>query len=292
MGWRYLFFSVASISLGIFIIRFFIVPFYESPKFLISKGNDRDAVEVVHKIAIFNKRPCDLTVESLYERCKEPAVTNEKGFSRRLVSEISRLKLLFGNWKLARITILVWITWMFNFWGSSIAVTYLPTILQRKNSVINVGLKQTYIDYLIIYSSGFVAVTLSVLMVRAPMVGRKWTLVIASAAMGISLFLFSIVNTEASYVGLNLLEYFCLSLFNAALYGWTPEAFPVAVRGTATGLATFFGSLCGICAPLVAAQLLSTTNEGNGVLYLAGSSVFVCTIAILSLPTKDMVAPR
>ena len=101
--------------------------------------------------------------------------------------------------------------------GSSIALTYLPTILQRKNSAINVGLKQTYIDYLIIYSPGFVAVTLSVLMVRAPMVGRKWTLVVASAAMGISLFLYSIVNTEASYVGFNLLDYFCLTLFNAAV---------------------------------------------------------------------------
>ena len=119
MGWRYLFFSVASITLGVFIIRFFIVPFYESPKFLVSKGNDQGAVEIVHKIAIFNKRPCDLTVGSLYERCKEPPVTKEKGFSRRVVSEISRLKLLFGSWRLARITILVWITWMFNYWGKT-----------------------------------------------------------------------------------------------------------------------------------------------------------------------------
>ena len=117
MGWRYLLFSVASITLGVFIIRFFIFPFYESPKFFISKGNDQGAVEVVHKIAAFNKRSCDLTVESLYEQCQETPVTEAKGFSKRLVSELSRLKLLFGSWRIARITILVWITWMFDYWG-------------------------------------------------------------------------------------------------------------------------------------------------------------------------------
>jgi hypothetical protein len=125
MGWRYLFFSVASITLGVFIIRFFIFPFHESPKFLISKGNDRGAVEVVHKIAAFNKRPCDLTVESLYEQCEETPIMKERGFSRRLISEISRLKLLFGSWRMARITILVWITWMFDYWGKKFTTHYL-----------------------------------------------------------------------------------------------------------------------------------------------------------------------
>jgi len=292
MGWRYLLFSTASITLGIFIIRFFIFPFYESPKFLLSKGNDRSAVEVVHKIAAFNKRSCDLTVESLYEQCQETPVTEQLGFSKRFVSELSRLKLLFRSWRMVRVTILVWITWMFDYWGLSITFTYLPTILQRKNSSINVGLEQTYIDYLIIYSPGIAAVILSVFMVRTPMVGRKWTLVLSSMAMATTLFLYSIVNTQASDIGFNMLEYFYQTLFNATLFGWSPEAFPVAVRGTATGLAMFFGSLCGICAPLIAAQLLSSTDGSNAVLYLAGSGFFVTTIALLCLPTKDMVAPR
>jgi hypothetical protein len=65
------------------------------------------------------------------------------------------------------------------------------------------------------------------------------------------------VETEASHVGFNTMEYFS-SLFNAMvssrsgaypsaralgshnvfpqLFGWTPEAFPVEVRGSATGL--------------------------------------------------------
>ena len=101
--------------------------------------------------------------------------------------------------------------------GSTIAFTYLPTILQRKNTAINVSVEQTYTDYLIVYSPGIAAIVLSVFMVRAPMVGRKWTLVFSSMATGISLFLFSVVNTQASEVGFNMLEYFCQTLFNAAV---------------------------------------------------------------------------
>ena len=122
MGWRYLLFTTASITLGVFILRFFIFPFYESPKFLVSKGNDRGAVEVIHKIAAFNKRSCDLTVESLYEECKENPPMEVKALSQRLVSEISRLKILFESWRMARITILVWITWMFDYWGKKFAL--------------------------------------------------------------------------------------------------------------------------------------------------------------------------
>ncbi|KAF8128028.1 major facilitator superfamily domain-containing protein [Boletus edulis] len=291
MGWRYLFFTIGSITLGVFIIRFFIFPFYESPKFLLSKGNDRGAVEVVQKIAAFNKRPCNLTLESLYEQCNEAPMAEETGFSKRAVSEFSRLKLLFGSKRMTRVTILVWITWIFDWWGLNIAATYMPTILQRKNSAIHVSLEQTYVDYMIVYTPGLVAAILSVLLVRTPMVGRKWTLVFASMVSGIALFLYSLVNSEASHVGFNMLQYFCQIVFDAALVGWTPEAFPAAVRGTATGLASFFGSLFAITGPMIAALLFSNTNGSNAVLYLAGSGLFVCTLALLCIPIKDMVAP-
>ena len=69
------------------------------------------------------------------------------------------------------------------------------------------------------------------------------------------------------------------STFNAVLYGWTPEAFPAAVRGSACGLASFWGRLASVVAPLVAARLGSST----GVLYLAGGGVFVSTLCALGL---------
>ena len=76
------------------------------------------------------------------------------------------------------------------------------------------------------------------------------------------------------------------STFNAVLYGWTPEAFPATVRGSACGLASFWGRLSSIIAPLIAAHLEGST----GVLYLAGGGVFLCTLTALFLPdTRDAV---
>jgi hypothetical protein len=108
--------------------------------------------------------------------------------------------------------------------------------------------------------------------------------------MGVSLILFATINTHASNVGLNVMEYFFQSMFNAVLYAWTPEAFPARVRGTASGMASFWGRLFSIFSPLVAARLLEGSLDGP--LFLAGAGVFVCTFAILWLPTRALLIER
>lgn len=120
------------------------------------------------------------------------------------------------------------------------------------------------------------------------MIGRKWGMVISSALMAISLFLFAAVNTQASNIGLNLMEYFFQSMFNAILYGWTPEVFPAPIRGTACGLASCWGRIFSIIAPIIAAHILAVSLDG--VLYMAGGAVFVATFAIILMPTKAMGA--
>lgn len=66
-GWRYLMYTVGALTLVLWAIRLFTIPLYESPRFLIGKGKDEEAVAVVHKIAKLNKRPCSLTVEELIQ---------------------------------------------------------------------------------------------------------------------------------------------------------------------------------------------------------------------------------
>lgn len=53
-------------------------------------------------------------------------------------------------------------------------------------------------------------------MYGVPLIGRQWGMIISSALMGVSLFLFSAINTEASNVGINIMEYFFQSMFNAS----------------------------------------------------------------------------
>ena len=147
---------------------------------------------------------------------------------------------------------------------------------------------ETYRNYIIIFTPGIVGVLLGALMYGIPRIGRKWGMVLSSALMGASLFLYAAVNTEASNIGLNLMEYFFQSMFNAILYGWTPEVFPAPIRGTACGLASFWGRIFGIVSPIIAAHILVVSL--NGPLYLAGSAAFASTIAIILMPTKSMGA--
>ena len=122
MGWRYMLFTLGAITFGLFVLRFFIFPFYESPKFLLKKGNDEKAVDIVRKIAAFNKRPCDLTLESLHKMATDESSSHqalEQTWRQRIYMEIVRFKLLFANRKVARVTISVWVTWIFNCFGIS-----------------------------------------------------------------------------------------------------------------------------------------------------------------------------
>lgn len=113
-------------------------------------------------------------------------------------------------------------------------------------------------------------------------------MVVSSALMGVSIFVFSTINTAASNIGLNVMEYFFQSMFNAVLYGWTPEAFPAPIRGTACGIASFWGRLFGIVSPLIAQHLYAGNGgkDANAVLYLAGGVTLGCVITTALLPGK------
>ena len=304
-------FTLGGITLSVFFLRFVVFRFKESPKFLVYRGNDAKAIGVLQYIAHFNKREC-----SLHENAFE-ALTNEHNsinsgtellgsgakqlqlsLGKKLQLEFVRYGMLFKGWQMSRLTILVWLTYICDFWGFTLAGSYLPTILALKNGAIQLSLKFTYRSYLYIYAPGIVGVLLGSLMYGVPAVGRKWTMVISSGLMGASIFIFSAVNTEASNIGLNVMEYFFQSMFNAVLYGWTPEVFPAPVRGTACGVASFWGRLFGIIAPFTAEHVLPPTGFTgdslalNKVLYLAGGITLGCVITTALLPNNKRLAQQ
>ncbi|TKX22375.1 MFS transporter-like protein 99 [Elsinoe australis] len=311
MGWRYLMFTLGALTLFVFFLRFVVFRFKESPKFLLYRGKDAKAVEVLEYIAKFNKRSCGVTLahfESLTNDHSSTASGTELlgtgakqlslSLGAKLKLELYRYALLFKGWQMTRLTILVWLTYICDYWGFTLAGTYLPTVLAIKNGALNISLRQTYRSYVYIYLPGIVGVVGGAMMYRVPAVGRKWTMVISSALMGTSIFIFSAVNDEASNIGLNVMEYFFQSMFNAVLYGWTPEVFPAPIRGTACGVASFWGRLFGIIAPLTAQSLIPDSGLGgdnpsiNRILYLAGGITLGCVLTTSLLPGNSRLAKQ
>jgi hypothetical protein len=56
---------MGALMLVLFVVRFFVFQLYESPKFLMGRGRDAEAVEVVHKVAEYNGTTSSITLEML-----------------------------------------------------------------------------------------------------------------------------------------------------------------------------------------------------------------------------------
>lgn len=171
--------------------------------------------------------------------------------------------------------------------------TFLPDIIAIKNGSLHLSLEFTYRSYFAIYAPGIVAVALAATMTKFPQIGRRLTMIVSSALMGISIILFSLANSEASNIGLNTMEYFFQSMFNAVLYGWTPEVFPTSVRGTASGLASFWGRLFSIITPIIANSILGKDGlrdetSVRKILYFAGGITLGCVATITLMPHKAL----
>ena len=299
--------------------------FQESPKFHIYRGHDDKAIKVLQNVRHFNGQESTITLQMFDDLTNEHDSMGsgaamlgggtkqlQKTSREKIFMELDRYKLLFTNgraakaqhekdgmggisglWnrsRMGRLTILVWLTYICDYWGFTVAGFYLPTVIAAKNADITVGLRESYRDYIYIYLPGIVGVLLGVLCYDIPRVGRKWTMVLSSGLMGASLFIFATITTQSSNIGLSLMEYFFQSMFNAVLYGWTPEAFRAPVRGIACGVASFWGRLAGIVSPLIAAGLVppqgSPGSAYNPVLYLAGGVTLGCVVWTALLPNK------
>lgn len=296
MGWRYTMFTIGGITMGVFIARFVVFRFQESPKYLLYRGKDEQAVKVLQYIAKYNKRECSITQETFAALEDDSASSSSGGSSRpvlgsgdlqkaasikeKITMELQRYKYLFSSFTMARFTILVWVTYMWDYWGFTIAGSFLPQILLRKGHELGLTTDETYRSYIYIYIFGIPGVLLGTTIYK-----WRWiSLLISSALFGAMLFTFTAVHDQPSYIGINGLVYFFQSMFNAILYGWTPEGFPAPVRGTACGLASFWGRIFSIIAPIAAGHVLARSEDG--VLYLAGAGVWIATLAIALMPRQ------
>lgn len=139
MGWRYLLFTLGAICLFVFFLRFVVFRFQESPKYLLYRGKDEKAVQVLQHIAKFNGRQSSVTMAAFDALTDEDSSVGSgdtgkpilgsgakqvgNSFGENVKIELARYKLLFANATMARLTILIWITYMFDYWGFSIAGT-------------------------------------------------------------------------------------------------------------------------------------------------------------------------
>lgn len=126
-GWRYFMFCMGGIMLFLSFLRFAVFHLYESPKYLMGRGRDADAVDVVHKVAAYNGKTSSLTLQMLRdvetldedvaaaerERARARMDTSAKGAVLRKLKVLSgeHVRSLFATEKLAYSTTLMILCW-------------------------------------------------------------------------------------------------------------------------------------------------------------------------------------
>ena len=112
MGWRYYCFTTGALVLFLWAVRF-TMPLLESPRYLVGKGKDEEAVRVVHELARYNGKTSSLTLEHLLVaegktlEAGEGGVVPGKGALRFVSVGARHLKGLFATKRMAFSTSLI-----------------------------------------------------------------------------------------------------------------------------------------------------------------------------------------
>ncbi|KAF2633556.1 transporter [Macroventuria anomochaeta] len=295
MGWRYFLIVMGGTALIMFFLRFVCFTIYESPKFLMGKGDDAGAVTIVHEVARRNGKTSSLTLEDL-QACNvltsptsPPAVqrtTASAAVKRNLQKlDASHVKALFATKKLAYSTSLITLIWAFIGLGFPLYNAFLPFIQATRG--VDFGDGSTYITYrnsLIIAVLGVPGCLLGGLLVETPRIGRKGTLAASTVLTGVFLFCSTTALDSNALLGWNCAYNFMSNIMYAVLYAYTPEIFATKDRGTGNAITASANRVFGIMAPIVA---MFANLETSAPVYVSGALFIAAGVLVLLLPFES-----
>jgi MFS family permease len=256
MGWRYTMITLGGMALAFALIRILIFKMPESPRFLLAKGRDAEAVDAVNYVARCNKVPEPLTLEMLQSvDAQLGIVTNiEEGQAMKLShTQILKdnlrdfkpmnYKALFQTRKLGQQTAILWGIWLTIGIAYPLFFNFLPTYLSQRFP--SGTLDSTYRNYCIVSAIGVLGPISASILVRTRL-GRRWCMAISAIVTGAFLFGYTAAHTRSMDLAFNCLSSLLANFMYAIMYAITPESFPGPHRGLGTGQAATnlrFGSL-------------------------------------------------
>jgi MFS family permease len=223
MGWRYLILTLGAITFTMFVARFFFFHLYESPKFLLSRGRQAEAVATVYGIAHYNKTTTWLTEDIMNEIGGDPEATQEdvKMSTLEIVKHslsrfsMKRFKTLFQDKKIGLTTGLLWFQWATIGMAYPLFNAFLPQYLASAGGGVENDTSTVYRNYAITAIVGVPGSLIACWTVDLKYVGRKGTMAIATVITGVFVFLFTISSDSNFQLAFTCLEAF----FQNIMYG-------------------------------------------------------------------------
>lgn len=263
-GWRAAF-AFGGISLIYVAIQSKLFP--ESPRFLLSKGRQREANSLLETLRARHGIVLDLSGATA---------------ARRGQSVWTDLRELWSG-PLARRTACTWLLWfvlVFTYFG---IFMWTPTLL----STTGYGAIRSF-EFAFAYTLVQIpAVILAVFLVD--WVGRKWPLVASLALCGVSSILFGRATEYSDLLVWGSLASVGNIIGWAIMLGYTAELFPTRLRGTGSGSASAFGRLGALTVPGAMALLLGSWTSGHQAVFFMFAAILLAgafALAVLGEETK------
>ncbi|MBO2945576.1 MFS transporter [Paenibacillus sp. F411] len=172
-------------------------------------------------------------------------------------------------------TLMLWVLWftvVFSYYGMFL---WLPTVMVDKGFSLVKSFQYVLIMTLAQLPGYFTAAYL------IEKFGRKFVLVTYLVFTALSAMWFG----YATSVGMLLAAGICLSFFNlgawGGLYAYSPELYPTRMRSTGVGLATSFGRIGGVIAPLLVGVLKENGNSISSIFLLFFVTILIGAAAVL-----------
>ncbi|KAH9891835.1 MFS general substrate transporter [Cubamyces lactineus] len=279
-GWRYFLYAMGGFMTLLFFVRFFAFHLHESPRFLVGRGRDAEAVEVVHRVAAFNGRSSSLTVEML--RACEGLGRGREDRGTGVKASRGHVKGLFATPKLAFSTTILIVIWALIGLAFPLYNGFIPYFLATRGADFGDGsVYITYRNQVILSVVGLPGAIIAGWMVELPYLGRKGTLALSTVITGVFLFAATTARTSDALLGWNCGYSVTSNVMYGVLYALSPELFPAKDRGTGSALVAAANHICGALAPIVAIYANLTTSVP---IYVAGACFILGGLLAFLLP--------
>ncbi|MBA2877050.1 putative MFS transporter [Anoxybacillus kamchatkensis] len=177
----------------------------------------------------------------------------------------------------AKQTTMLWILWfsvVFSYYGMFL---WLPSVMVMKGF----SLIKSF-EYVLIMTLAQLPGYFSVAWL-IERIGRKAVLTIYLTGTALSAYFFGNADSAAALMTFGaLLSFFNLGAWGA-LYAYTPEQYPTAIRATGAGMAASFGRIGGILGPLLVGYLVAQKVSITIIFAIFCIAIFIGALAVLFL---------
>jgi len=238
IGWRWLFVVGALPALLAYAIRRGIP---ESPRWLAGQGRNEEARQSLRYVGIDDEMLGRAKVE--LEAMPAPPIVKE-----------ARISDLFSR-AYARRVVHTWSMWFFSSLGSWAFVVWLPTVYA---TVYHIELTRTLVYTFIVAGASVAGRFVALWLVDR--IGRKPVIVGGFLLAGIDAWFFNLATTEATLVAVAVIFAFFQDQGALGMTVYTPEVYPLRIRGIGTACAMACGRIAGVISPFAVGLIIGAQN--------------------------------